>query len=81
MIQSYLGDGVYAGYQDGNVWLTVQGQSSFSLDPMGRPGICLEPQVLEALNKFVKGCEEAMQAHEEAQVKKRDIADETYDAP
>lgn len=42
---AYLGDGVYATFDGYNIWLDLRAQ-------VDTTRICLEPQVLEALDKF-----------------------------
>ena len=47
---TYLGDGVYARYDElGRIWLAV--------DHHKNEVVCLEPQVINALNKFYKYAE------------------------
>lgn len=41
----YLGDGVYASFDGGQVWLHLNSHDS-------RPLIALEPSVLDALNEY-----------------------------
>lgn len=46
----YLGDSVYASFDGYHVWLTTE--NGYDDDPQNR--IALEPQVLEALNRYVE---------------------------
>lgn len=50
--KDYLGDGVYADFDGYNIVLTVENGIS-TLDR-----ICLEPSVLDALNRFAKRIED-----------------------
>lgn len=54
MIEEYLGDGVYAVYDRGAVWLDCRAQPELSTGPTMHPGICLEREVLDKLNEFRK---------------------------
>ena len=46
--RDYLGDGVYAAFDGYSVWLRVNDHRDQSRE------ICLEPDVIEALNRFNK---------------------------
>lgn len=52
--ETHLGDGVYVVFDGWQCWLDCRGQSQLSVGPTGRPGIALEPAVLDALNAFHK---------------------------
>ena len=52
MKEMYLGDGVYATYNNGMIWLDCRAQEELSEGPNGTPAIGLEPETLKALIAF-----------------------------
>jgi len=54
LLEDYLGDGVYALFDGNSIWLHANDHKN----PTDR--ICLEPNVLESLNRFNERCAETM---------------------